>query len=1514
MSPPPTQVGDVQTKRMQRRNSSASGGGSPGRGRPGGLERQGSNGSMTERTFRRSPSPGRPVSRGQPEVAPPVPQLPRDIPEPPPFRKTASQRRAASLETPTKRVYSPASRTFVQVPTKKPAPPQSASTAAARAGWGVPSTQSPPPQRNDDLYRPDSRNSINFSYPRPSSPPVVPPRSPARAQPPLQTLRNGISPAQAETVKYDVIQAAQQPVKKKKKKVAPRTTEGSHFERGSMEQRPVTTLLEPGPAIVPQTPPDPVKKKKKKQPAVTGETSQFPIDSSPSQESQTSDSAESTPEHIRRNQRASGALNKQPSIVKEDWEGEQEYEQSAAQQREDQGLSPVASPTSVQSKKLTAANMSRKIEEPQPPAQQPTTQVYDAVTVQNSESTTYQAPKDQFLSVEQPQQRTLSISPSRSTRFSDHLSSDLASGKKHDPLPRSVSPVKSALKHYAPDGSVIDPATQQHRDSSITPSDASDSNMSADGSVRRRKSARVSFEPAVEIVGTAAEPLETESPTITSPQNKDSGKRGFFGFGRSKPQLTTIPSEEDVGDHMKPRAQLPSFASVRAKNRRTDSSEYTGIATTQPIQKPAPRDITAPSSSESSSSTTIPSRNQGVSSDQAIGGVLAKEVAGQAARFVPYAPAVGVPKRDSSLPLPPEVTSVEGDGYVSDSESDSSYEEEEEQAVKALNTPTPAASRPMAPPADVERVDKLVGPIVAPAATAAVAAPALRSQAVPALSIHPPTPKIEQANPADQYEVEVPGGFPEATPVPSPALQPQASAAGLGLAQPPVQSSKTGLQDQSPLADNSDDESIDNASIYSDAAEDLDDVDGDGFGSINAIVESRIVSPLPKRQIPDPHDSSPNSPESPLADLHQDIARIASHTSQRRTENQRTTSWDQTQQAWSGIAQQSRQAGVPQQQVPTSSKQTSGGGLEDGKWARVPPQLQPAAEIEKPKKKKKRSAAAAAAVLAPSTSNRQAPALVETPPPPPRTKNQGSSHPTIDNNRTSGSFRQSMRNQPSPQVAAAQGGFRGSMRAQPAPAQPETGLRSSMRAQGPPARQAPPPQAAPAQVSPPRAALQKKHIPPAVTAQPRAAPVSKPAPKLTSNDSDSDSSFQRARRSRPASAGGYSMKRSMRANAGPPPVPPIPAGRGQVRSLSPPQRRPFSPVGEKPFRSSMRASADEPTPTLRNNAAPTLRPQPEHRRSSSMFGRRKAKSPAPGPVLARPQSRGKPSKIQDSDDDEPRPSKFKSRFHDSSDEEDEPTKFRPVRGIPRKADDEDSTDLEDSSDEEEKVPTSRPQPPKIVTSAPAPVAQPTSPTSPTSPSKKKGFFSRLRNKKDKEEPGKPASGSAAAQRDDEEEEVTPDGMMGFSSAAERDEMIRLTMAKLEAAKSGEQEQSATATAPAAQRPGTGQRVMSDSSQRSAQRPGTGSRVMSDISQRSSQRQGMGQRVMSDSWPLPEQTELPDGDRPSTSDGLPKTNGSAIRPGPGSRMASGDIDNTVAYGRSGKKKRFPKLRKAFGLKD
>jgi serine/arginine repetitive matrix protein 2 len=202
-----------------------------------------------------------------------------------------------------------------------------------------------------------------------------------------------------------------------------------------------------------------------------------------------------------------------------------------------------------------------------------------------------------------------------------------------------------------------------------------------------------------------------------------------------------------------------------------------------------------------------------------------------------------------------------------------------------------------------------------------------------------------------------------------------------------------------------------------------------------------------------------------------------------------------------------------------------------------------------------------------------------------------------------------------------------------------------------------------------------------------------PPPAAPANDSDSESSFRKKRRpsaSNADAAGRFSMKRSMRSGSidsqqqrpvSPTPVPSAKQRKAfSVRSLSPTG----SFFGRKQLKESLRASpADSGAKTLRG---------PNSMGGSSA----KAKSkPAPAPreraSTSNLSSKFK-SRFADSDDEDDRgraqkPSFFSSRFADSDD--DEPSRgviqadLTPVRGIPRRRDqqDGDSTDLSDEDDD-----------------------------------------------------------------------------------------------------------------------------------------------------------------------------------------------------------------------------------------
>lgn len=1402
LTPTPTPVDQVQTKRMvQRQASSGSLNSARGRGR-GGLQRQNSAGSMTERTFRTpSPSPSRQPSRSGPQP-PPIPTIPQQFATPSPQGPVKKKKkRATSQEAPPPRVLSP--------PLTRPH-----NRGQSLDRFGAPQQEQPPapsfPQNNtipenNDLERVDSRNSINFSRPlspRPQSPMA---QSPAAHSPVItngdRSAYNGaatnIPPVQAATIQHDLIQTANKPVKKKKKKVAAGATEGSHLHTGTLASKPIVTPLEPGPPPQAQAPLEqqPPVKKKKKRTFPSGESTHFPATESP----RTDSDSDSNVEHKRekRAQRASGMLQKQPSIVREDWEGEQQQESTPPQVQQSTEPPAQDTPTPVQDKRpINTANVSKKIEEPGAPSattnHSPSPQIHAITTPDVPRESPASA---NYLNVAEPQTvRGSSLSPSRSTRFSDRLSSDMAAGVKHEPPPRSISPAKPALKHHSPAPAMYGADGTQIRGSSVTPSESSDmSSVSADGPPKRKKSVRVSFDAQPEIVNP---PANDQSP-VSSPGKE---RKSWLGLGKSKPALNTIPSNGDLEELMKPRPQLPSFGSVRGqKFRDMNDSNATQASRAPP---PAEAKIFSQSATSSeSSSTSAPYSAPGVSNDHAVGAILAQEaqrVSDQKAQL------------RSDEPLPPEVTSVHGMVSFSDEESNTSDTEEAvvpEISETNQDTFANAQSKTLLPAA----IDHQ---ITAPAQSAQAA------QEVPEVSVSPPTP-AEESRPADQYLVEVPGGFP-------------VSAEGLAMLD---ESNKAERATRAAETDDEDEDGSDNDSIYSDAAEDPSELEGMGFGSIDAILESPLAPPPALISSP---------PESPLA-----------HISMPRPQQPpRTASWEETQARWSDIAQQTRQA--PPQEVPQEKNDPAPKILSSApEPARPQQQSQPApAPASQPRRKKKSPAAIAAAASVPAAFA----ASQGLPDSPPRKRNQTSAYPAVEVPNLG-------------HAAAAAAPFRHSMRAS-SPPDADPGLRKTMRNEG--RKSMPPPatvalqqrvaQPAPAATQPSRAAQQKKPMSLATAAAATAPrPRTQPAPPPVNNDSDSESSFRKARRSKSTAGGRYTMRRSMRGAA----EPTLRGdGRNGIRSVSPVGRRPFSPPdASRSMRTTMRASID---------TGPTLRGPPDARRSSSMFARQNRSGDlAPFSGFSSQNNR---SRILDSDDEDEPPvrSKWRSRFADDSDDETDVAQLTPVRGIPRRNNDEDSTDLDDSSDEEQSTARTAPAAPRLQipsgnVAAPASSAEALSPNS----EKKRGLLGLFRSKKPKEETLSPVAESPRGPAMMTTTDTSKPSRLGFASNAERDRIIEQTRARLEASRE--------------QQHGGGQQQQGHAKL---------------------QRRHMPERIMSDSWPLP--PALPDeARRPMTSDGPLVRNGTT-------RLNQGSMrkpnEGAEVVGRSGKKKRFPMLRKAFGLKD
>ncbi|CAI4211056.1 unnamed protein product [Parascedosporium putredinis] len=230
---------------------------------------------------------------------------------------------------------------------------------------------------------------------------------------------------------------------------------------------------------------------------------------------------------------------------------------------------------------------------------------------------------------------------------------------RHSPPARSASPIKPALKQ----------STSPNRGSNLSDygSELSyDQGAQSDQGLSRKKSVRVSFDDRnTVVVGEGAPPVEEpESPVLSPPQ---STRKHWYSFGRRREDQSSTEDADD-SEVMKPRPPLPHFGSVRDKKFR-DHEE-------RPLVRPALSASHTPHSGAAPTLPTIPSvsdlkNNTDFSNDHVIGSLLASEME---------------KKHEANTsrlrePLPPEVTSVEGDGFMSDGSSTSSLRSSEDEDV-----------------------------------------------------------------------------------------------------------------------------------------------------------------------------------------------------------------------------------------------------------------------------------------------------------------------------------------------------------------------------------------------------------------------------------------------------------------------------------------------------------------------------------------------------------------------------------------------------------------------------------------------------------------------------------------------------------------------------------------------------------------------------------------------------------------------------------------------------------------
>ncbi|EEU47334.1 uncharacterized protein NECHADRAFT_35639 [Fusarium vanettenii 77-13-4] len=1253
----PTNVSQVQSKRAMRRSASVSSTGSRDRGRRE-LQRTPSQSSMTERTFRSpSPSPARGAPSNTHDV-PPVPKLPNHD-HLKTESKPTSHKRAMSLQV---QPFQTASQKMKDGQGSWFGAPTSGDISNVRRAAVA-------DKRASADLRPSSPSSINFSYPRSMLEPLAASDNAMVYDP---NSRRMVPRAELLLVEQRVRNASEKPVRRHKNEGS---RSGTHLSKGTVGRIKGTAVepAAPPPTVTKttQTPTDiystvtqeqtPEPKKAPPQPQPEPE---------PESESELESDLESEPE-VKAETKSD--LSRQQTLVESESELESEVEEPVepksirAERIESSPAAVVLPDASVRKRPSVVHEVSDEEEEPEPQLQsqsqpQPTTQpapqhrptdIIDAVPVKSSQPSQPEPSKKEQQEQVQPasipapiekpngsirRTRMHSESPARSPGRTTHFAPTTDQLLvRHEPPPRSVSPRKSALKHASPT-----------RDASPSEDGSEASNsisglISQDDGLSRRRSVRVSFDDQnTTVVGESAEPSEPEPSQIPSPQAK---KPWHNIIGRYKRDSISLDDDEK----MTPRPALPSFGSIREKKARETEE--------RPLVRPLERSLSPP---------YPPANNRPVeleqSSDHAIGSVLARE---QSSRNE-----ANISKYREPLPL--VVTSVESSGYISNSDLSSDVDSDDN------STP---------------------------------------SDYVPTISITQPSPRIpdesRQDSPQDFFDV--PGGFPDEVKGGSGSLEISNAIENASSTTKPTKTvvkpapitpqrsfESTTMSPPSPQMHDIQEESeeSDGSSIYSDAYEDLSDIEGDGFMSLNAVVESPIEPMLPKKVFEKAIAKSKEASKEADASLDATTKKDAT-----QTPLQTPNDWENAKAYWRSLSAKERrqlekeamedsdeetapvevvQPVKPKQKKHKKQKavekpqesptKTSSEHRDPNRVYQISPGTTwPRDEVEEPRVKavaKEVSKPAGGSKLRKSMRGHEAAVIEQSSPP------------------QSVSMRKSMRSGAASTPSPQEGHFRKSLRPEPeATAAAGTGMRKSLRANGSPAsvqKSSPAPRkdSRPASYQP-AATIESAQAHRRHHSEERA-PIAKPSLRRQGSDS-SESSFRRAR---VGGGEGMGFRRTMRGSVRDAPAPASDGGRGSGRfSL-----RSLSPAGSA-FRRNSNTSSPPPV-VMNNRMRHSLRGDSSDASSSRMrvsgFGRKGKKA------------RGGSRFDDSSDEDDARPA-FSSRFVDSSEDEGTPTPRPKQKRVPRTmrnqassnaaaaamgvtpshVEDEDSPDLPDSDDEPE---------------------------------------------------------------------------------------------------------------------------------------------------------------------------------------------------------------------------------------
>ncbi|EAW12745.1 uncharacterized protein ACLA_011720 [Aspergillus clavatus NRRL 1] len=550
LTPTPTPVENVQTKRMMQRRASVTSQASMSTTlRPVSrtdLRRSNSSSSMSNRTFREQ-SPHRPfTSTGQVDVVPPLPSMPPGI-----MGGKNTSRRSVSLD-PSIRLRSS--------PKQRPAGRGLSVDRSLKTSASQSPLQSKQLSTVPEVERSGSRNSINFSYPiaaRPTSP-TVSPQLPARDVLASASPNYDLSPAGSPNARVTKNQSV-----RKSTGLAPGSPGRTVPSKG-------TAVAAAQAAIVPRD-------EMNHSPA-SARSGYIRESAAPAQKHNQDDRKITT----------QSVVAKQPHTVTENNKGGKLAEAIDTGSHIDQvprrSILPIENRFPKPFEHVYAAEPSI-IRTPATPDEkdgfQPT---YPDHTQETKDSVKL------GHGLQQSQNRPTSTSPGRSARFSSQLA--VTGNAEHQPPARSASPVKSALKNarkssLSPDGrngGILRPVPALSELSDAT-SVASD-----DGSRlgSRRKPVKVSFDDEAEVVGVAASPPTSPEDMAPGTPERLKSKNGWFPLGKRMTSQLDSTTPDEFDEVLRPRPALPSFGSIRGSretpslsarpefsdNESTASSEY----------------------------------------------------------------------------------------------------------------------------------------------------------------------------------------------------------------------------------------------------------------------------------------------------------------------------------------------------------------------------------------------------------------------------------------------------------------------------------------------------------------------------------------------------------------------------------------------------------------------------------------------------------------------------------------------------------------------------------------------------------------------------------------------------------------------------------------------------------------------------------------------------------------------------------------------------------------------------